>query len=261
MSQQWNAVSYANSARFVSDLAEPLVALLAPRSGEHILDLGCGDGFLSAQIQASGAVVVGIDASSEMVAAACARGIDARVMPGEAIEFTRAFDAVFSNAALHWMSDLKPVFAGVAMALKPGGRFVAEMGGEGNVVAVVAALKDALGRRHLSVPSPWIFPSPEAAGALLSECGFGIDALELIDRPTRIPGELPDWLETFAGDYLERVPVGERANVIQDVQAALQPVLHSPAGWTLDYVRLRFSGRVPRNGVDGVDGEVGPWLP
>jgi trans-aconitate methyltransferase len=239
--QQWNAASYAKSARFVADLAEPLVALLAPRPGEHILDLGCGDGVLSAQIQARGAVVRGIDASSEMVAAARERGVDARVMHGEAIAFTRVFDAVFSNAALHWMSDLEAVWAGVARALKPGGRFVAEMGGEGNVATVVAALEDAFGRRGLSAPSPWIFPAPETVAALLSRRGFQIDTLELIERPTKLPADLADWLETFAGDYLGRLPVAERAAVVQEVRAALHPVLHSHSGWTLDYVRLRFA--------------------
>jgi trans-aconitate methyltransferase len=241
---QWNAAGYARSARFVADLAQPLVLLLAPRPGERILDLGCGDGVLAAEIQARGATVIGIDASTDMVAAARARGIDARLMPAEAIAFDQAFDAVFSNAALHWMPDLASVFAGVAQALKPGGRFVAEMGGEGNVASVVGALDEAFRRRRLSAPEPWIFPSPEAAATLLSGGGFRIEMLELFERPTRLPGDLSDWLEVFAGDYLALLPASERSGLVEEVRAALSPRLCSGGGCTLDYVRLRFCARL-----------------
>lgn len=257
MAQRWNAANYASNARFVADLAEPLVALLAPRPGERILDLGCGDGVLSAEIQAHGAAVVGIDASREMVEAARSRGVDARLMRGEAIEFEAAFHAVFSNAALHWMRDLDAVFTGVARALKPGGRFIAEMGGEGNVATVVAALEDALARLGVNAPSPWTFPGADAVAAQLAQHGFRIETIERIERPTRLPGDLADWLATFAGDYLALVPTAERAGLIQQVQAALRPVLHSPAGWTLDYVRLRFAARLLRRRVEG---EAAQWL-
>jgi trans-aconitate methyltransferase len=244
MAQQWNAARYATDARFVSDLAASLVDLLAPQHGEAILDLGCGDGTLSATIEARGARVVGIDASADMVAAARSRGIDARVMAGEALVFDRSFDAVFSNAALHWMADLAMVFAGVARALKPNGRFVAEMGAEGNVGSVVAALKDALGRRRLEAPCPWTFPSPQAVAGLLADQGFRVETLELFERPTRLPGDLADWLQLFAGDYLALLPAAERSGLVEEVRAALYPRLHSDGGWTLDYVRLRFSARL-----------------
>lgn len=249
--QQWNAARYGTEARFVADLAAPLVDLLAPRPGEEILDLGCGDGALSAAIEERGARVIGIDASGEMVAAARALGIDARVMPGEAIAFERAFDAVFSNAALHWMADLATVFAGVARALKPNARFVAEMGGEGNVGSVVAALEQAFRRRRLKPPRPWIFPSPEAVAALLADQGFRVETLELFERPTRLPGDLSDWLQIFAGDYLALLPAPERSGLVEDVRAALSPRLSSGGGWTLDYVRLRFSARLAQPRVDG----------
>lgn len=244
--QQWNAARYGAEARFVADLAAPLVDLLAPRPGERILDLGCGDGVLAAEIQARGATVIGIDASGEMVAAARALGVDARVIPGEAMAFERAFDGVFSNAALHWMTDLATVFAGVARALKPNGRFVAEMGGEGNVGSVVAALEQAFRGRGLKPPRPWIFPSPEAAATLLSGGGFRIEMLELFERPTRLPGDLSAWLEVFAGDYLALLPASERSGLVEEVRAALHPRLCSGGGWTLDYVRLRFSAQLPQ---------------
>lgn len=246
MTQRWNAARYAADARFVADLAAPLVDLLAPQPGEAILDLGCGDGALSAAIEARGARVIGIDASADMVAAARARGIDARLMPGEAITFDRAFDAVFSNAALHWMANLAPVFAGVARALKPNGRFVAEMGGEGNVASVVAALDQAFRRRRLTASCPWTFPSPPAVAGLLAEQGFRIETLELFQRPTRLPGDLADWLQVFAGDYLALLPAAERSGLVEEIRAALYPRLHSDGGWTLDYVRLKFSARLCR---------------
>jgi trans-aconitate methyltransferase len=249
--QQWNPARYGAEARFVADLAAPLVDLLAPRPGEEILDLGCGDGAMSAAIQELGAKVIGIDASGEMVAAARALGIDARVMPGEAIAFERAFDAVFSNAALHWMADLATVFAGVARALKPGGRFVAEMGGEGNVGSVIAALEQAFRRRRLKPPRPWIFPSPETVAALLADQGFRVERLELFERPTRLPHDLSDWLQIFAGDYLALLPAAERSGLVEDVRAALSPRLYSGGGWTLDYVRLRFFARLAQPRVDG----------
>ena len=139
MTQRWNPERYAASARFVADLGEPLLALLAPKAGERILDLGCGDGVLTEKIAASGATVVGVDASEAMVIAARKRGLDARVMDGQALTFDREFDAMLSNAAMHWMPKAEAVVKGVRRALKPHGRMVAEFGGKGNVDAVVGA--------------------------------------------------------------------------------------------------------------------------
>ena len=135
--QRWSAERYAETAHFVPALGAPVLELLAPSPGEHILDLGCGDGVLTEKIVAAGATVVAVDAGPDMVAAARVRGIDARVMDGQKLTFTGEFDAAFSNAALHWMRDQQAVLAGVRRALKPGGRFVAEMGGHGNIAAVV----------------------------------------------------------------------------------------------------------------------------
>ena len=127
--QHWSAERYAATAHFVPAFGAPVVELLAPQPGERILDLGCGDGVLTAKIAAAGAQVVAVDAAPDMVAAAKAKGLDAHVVPGQRLAFEREFDAVFSNAALHWMHPTEAVLAGVARALKPGGRFVAEMGG------------------------------------------------------------------------------------------------------------------------------------
>ncbi len=245
MGQRWSAAEYARNARFVADLAAPLVALLAPRTGERVLDLGCGDGVLSEAIAACGAAVVGVDASEDMVAASRARGLDARLMAGEALTFEDEFDAVFSNAALHWMADLDGVVAGVARALRPGGRFVGEMGGAGNVASVISALDAAMARRGLRGGSPWTFPAAEAFSATLIDHGFVVAGVDLFARPTRLPGDIGAWLETFAGHYLSMIPDGERADFIAELTAALRPRLRTPAGWTLDYVRLRFHALKP----------------
>src|SRR5579871_414148 len=156
-SQNWDPQTYARNARFVSDLAAPVVELLAPRPRERILDLGCGDGVLTAKLAALGCEMVGVDSSAAQVEAARGLGIDARVMDGERLEFDAEFDAVFSNAALHWMRRRDVVIAGVWRALRPGGRFVAEMGGFGCVAKIKNALIDALRRRGLDgeALNPW----------------------------------------------------------------------------------------------------------
>ena len=152
--QRWSAERYAETAHFVPALGAPVLELLAPSPGEHILDLGCGDGVLTEKIVAAGATVIAVDAGPDMVAAARARGIDARVMDGQKLTFGGEFDAVFSNAALHWMRDQQAVLAGVHRALKPGGRFVAEMGGHNNTAAIIVALSAVLARRGLDAHPP-----------------------------------------------------------------------------------------------------------
>ena len=246
--QSWDPERYARNARFVSDLGVPLLDMLRPRPGERILDLGCGDGALGEKIAAAGATVLGVDSSAEQVAAARARGLDARVADGAALAFDSEFDAVFSNAALHWMRAADTVIDGVWRALKPGGRFVGEFGGAGNVARIKAALIAALDRRGLdgSAAVPWFFPTPDDYAARLGRRGFEVPAIELIDRPTPIPGPLGDWLETFGEPFLQRVAAAERPALIAEVEAALAAELRDAEGrWMVDYVRLRFSARKP----------------
>ncbi len=147
--QHWSAQRYAETAHFVPALGTPVLELLAPEPGERILDLGCGDGVLTEKIVAAGATVVAVDAAPDMVAAARARGLDARVVAGQDLVFDHEFDAVFSNAALHWMRPAEAVLAGVHRALKPGGRFVGEMGGHNNTAAIMVAISAVLARRGL----------------------------------------------------------------------------------------------------------------
>jgi trans-aconitate methyltransferase len=241
--QRWDPDAYARHARFVSELGAGVVELLAPRPGERILDLGCGDGFLTERLAALGCDVIGVDASPEQVAGARRRGLDARVARAEALPFDGEFDAVFSNAVLHWVKDAAGAIAAVHRALRPGGRFVAELGGAGCVAAIRAALGEALAPRGLDAAAldPWFFPSVEAYGDLLSRGGFAVESIALFPRPTPLPGDVVDWLETFAQPFLAPLAPEARRPLLEDVRERLRPALYDPArGWVADYVRLRF---------------------
>ena len=240
---------YAKNARFVSDLGEPVVDLLNPQAGERILDLGCGDGALTEKIIARGAEVIGVDASADMVKAARHRSIDARVVDAYQLGFASEFDAVFSNAALHWMKrDPDAVIQGVRRALKPEGRFVAEMGGHGNVAAITVALRGTLenyGMKDAAAIIPWYFPSPDEYRQRLERAEFRADYIELIPRPTPLPTGMRGWLETFAIPFTSSVPQEARAHFLDEVTERLRPVLCDASGnWTADYVRLRFQARL-----------------
>jgi SAM-dependent methyltransferase len=242
--QTWDAERYARNARFVADLGAPVVDLLAPRAGERILDLGCGDGALTAKLVSMGCHVVGVDASRSQIDAARKLGLDARVMNGEALDFEGEFDAVFSNAALHWMRNSGKVIAAVRRALRPQGRFVGEFGGHGCVAKIKKALVEALNRRGINgeAASPWFFPTVEEYSRQLTSGGFVINYVALIPRPTPLPGNLASWLETFAESFTATLPPAERASYIWEVQEALRPDLCDAAGkWTADYIRLRFA--------------------
>ena len=243
--QEWQAGRYAVNARFVAELGGPVVELLDPRPSERILDLGCGDGVLTKRLADMGCAVVGVDAGPDMIRAAVDLGLDARVVDGHALGFEREFDAVFSNAALHWMRrDPGAVVAGVARALKPGGgRFVGEFGGHGNVAAITVALLAVLARRGLDgmTAYPWYFPTPEAYRARLEAHGFAVERIELIPRPTSLPTGMSAWLDTFSEPFLKLLPEDERAAAKDEAVALLAPALRDERhGWIADYVRLRF---------------------
>jgi SAM-dependent methyltransferase len=172
--QTWDPDRYARNARFVADLGAPVLDLLAPCDGERILDLGCGDAVLTAKLVPRGCHVVGVDASAQQIDAARKLGLDARVMNGEALDFDKEFDAVFSNAALHWMRNPAKVIAGVHRALRPHGRFVGELGGHGCVAKIKKALVEGLNRRGLDggAASPWYFPTVADYAQRLSSGGF-----------------------------------------------------------------------------------------
>lgn len=247
---RWEPGDYAKNAAFVPALGAPVLALLDPKPGEQILDLGCGDGVLTVKLAEAGAEVVGVDASDTMIAAAKARGLDARVVDGQALKFDAEFDAVFSNAALHWMLDGEAVARGVFRALRPGGRFVGEMGGQGNVAILRSGLRTEMLRRGYKVPDedPQWYPGIAEFSAVYEAAGFvDIDA-KLIPRPTPLPAGVAGWLKTFRAGFMDHaaVPDSEQDDVAQAVENSLESKLRKDDGtWEADYVRLRFTMRKP----------------
>ena len=252
LSSRWSASDYATNAAFVPALGAAALDLLAPQPGELILDLGCGDGTLTQRISTTGARAIGLDASEEMVEAARARGIDAFVADAQALDLAEQatrfgqFDAAFSNAALHWMLDPDAVASGVFAVLKPGGRFVGEMGGEGNIATLRKGIRDELAERGYPVPAedPQWYPAVEEFVRLYACAGFTAINAQLIPRPTPLPSGVAAWVKTFRSGWLDvaQVPESAREEVAAAIEARLQPALQRPDGsWVADYVRLRFT--------------------
>ena len=242
--QTWDPEVYARNARFVSDLGSPVVDLLAPQPGEKILDLGCGDGVLTKKLADAGCEVVAVDSSVAQVEAARKLGLNASVIGGEELPYEEEFDAVFSNAVLHWIKRADVMLAGVYRSLKPGGRFVAECGGYGCVRKIRTALVEALDRRGLDGEArvPWYFPTPGDYATRLEHAGFRVDSIALIPRPTPLPGDVVGWLETFALNFFQGLSEEERNNYLEEVRRVLEPQLRGADGtWVADYVRLRFA--------------------
>ena len=250
--QVWDPEQYATHARFVSDLGAPVVELLRPRRGERVLDVGCGDGALTEKLVAAGCRVVAIDASPEQVRAARGRGLDARVADATDLNFDGEFDAVFSNAVLHWIRDPDAALTAIHRALAPGGRLVAELGGHGCVASIRAAFGEVLASRGIDAQrlNPWYFPTAEEYRERLDANGFDVDSIRLFPRPTPLPSDVTDWLETFAQPYLAGVRDSERPTVLVEMRERLDPVLRTPdGGWVADYVRLRFAATSRKSGT------------
>lgn len=245
--QTWSADAYDEHARFVSDLAGEVLNWLAARPGERILDLGCGDGVLTELLRARGCRVIGVDASAGMIAAARARGLDARLMDGHELSFDGEFDAVFSNAALHWMTEPEKVLDGVARALAPHGRFVAEFGGHGNVAAVTTAMRAVAHWRggDQDLAGPWFFPSADDYRQMLESKGFMVRRIGLFARPTLLKTGMKSWLKLFRRPFFEQF--GEAMEqALNEAEALLKPSLCDAGGrWRADYVRLRVEAVRP----------------
>lgn len=230
MEKQWDAQQYEQRHHYVTDYGASLVGMLNPKPGERILDLGCGTGKLSHDIARSGAEVVGIDASPDMIAQARRNDPELQFLVADAREFRteRPFDAVFSNAALHWMKPPERVAETIAAALRPGGRFVMEMGGKGNTRSITT----------LAPNHPWYYPSIGEYASLLEKYGIQTETAALFPRPTPVEGEsgLRDWLRMFTSSFVaeDRIP---------EFEAALRPKLFRDGVWYIDYVRLRVTAR------------------
>jgi trans-aconitate methyltransferase len=227
MPKEWDAGLYESGFQFVWKYGAGVVSLLDPKPGERILDLGCGTGHLTAEIAGAGASVLGIDASPAMVAQARQNfpKLAFQLVDAAGFRTEQPFDAVFSNAALHWMPNAGEVAAAVARALKPGGRFVAEMGGKGNIAAISRAIRSSIHN---------YFPSISEYSAVLERNGFEVTQMVLFDRPTPLDGGengLREWIQTFRGD---------NTRPVEEVEAELRPLLFQDGRWVADYRRLRF---------------------
>jgi len=261
MTTYWNAEVYDRIGKPMRRWAQEVIRDLALRGDETVLDAGCGSGSVTFDLlqQLPRGKIYAVDASADMIAK-ITRSIEEqgianacpepgrRVIPIRAdltdFELPEQVDCVFSNAVLHWIPDAGAVIASVHRALKPGGRFVAEFGGAGCVQTVRLALVDAANRRGLdgAALDPWYFPTDAAYRALLEAHGFIVRAITLFPRLTPLPGDITDWLETFAQPFLVAVPEHDRPAFVQDVRSAVQPALFDPArGWSADYIRLRFA--------------------
>jgi trans-aconitate 2-methyltransferase len=245
--KKWDAELYEARHGYVWRFGEGLVEFLNPQPGERILDLGCGTGQLTHKIAESGANVLGLDASPDMIGQARQNypGLQFVLADAASMKFESEFDAVFSNAALHWILDRAGVVAGVARALKKGGRFVAEMGGKGNVRILEGAIEKVAAKYHVG-PIPerrTYYPAPGEYAALLEEHGLEVRFAQLFDRPTPLEGEdgIANWVRQFKWYYFETLRVGQQEDALRDLVEELRPELRNPEGWYADYRRLRIS--------------------
>lgn len=239
---KWNAADYARVGGFVAELGGAALDLLDPQRGERILDVGCGEGTLTKRIVERGATVLGIDNSPEMIAAARANGIDAVLMDVADMTFSSEFDAAFSNATLHWVLEKEQAARAIFRALKPGGRFAGEMGGEGNIRKLREALDEELIIRGYAPPveaGNW-YAAPEKFAAIYEAAGFREVDARLIERPTPLDHGVDQWVTTFRRGWLDRagVPEEERAEIGASVAERF-------GSNVADYVRLRFIMRKP----------------
>jgi len=248
MTQTWDPAAYGREGAFVHGLAGGVLEWLAAQAGERILDLGCGDGQLTERITKTGALVQGVDASPEMVAASRLRGIAVDEAAAESLPYASgAFDAVFSNAALHWVRDQDAMMVEVKRVLKPGGRFVAEMGGHGNIAAIRVALMAVLERHGCGDREDGInyYPTPEAYTRRLTGHGFKVEQVALIPRPTLLAESgMRGWLRTFRRGVLQGMAQEVHDAVVDETTELLARALRDEDGnWVADYVRLRFLAR------------------
>lgn len=244
---EWNAVLYDQKHNFVSKFGGSLVELLAPQKGETVLDLGCGTGDLASGIANQGSIVHGIDASETMIHQAQRKypKIQFSVQDATQMDVHHQFDAVFSNAALHWIKQPEMVAQNVYNALKPNGRFVAEMGGKGNISSIVNAIKQSmneLGYTYIEDYFPWYFPTAEEYSKLLERAGFQVKMMTLYERPTPLIGDegIRNWLQMFSNNIFQHLSETQKKNVIQLCEEILKPQLYKEHTWIADYWRLRF---------------------
>lgn len=245
---KWNADLYDSKHSFVFQYGENVLELLNVKPGERVLDLGCGTGYLASQIKAQGADVIGIDPSVEMIEKAKATypEVEFVVADGTKYQFDEPFDAVFSNATLHWIKDADALTKNVYASLKPGGRFVAEMGGKGNMAQIVAATTTVLnkyGYGDNKANNPWYFPSTAEYAAKLETAGFRVTFTAHFNRPTLLQDGrqgVAKWLQMFGSTFFKNIPDKELKQILEEITDILQPDYEKDGEWYADYKRLRF---------------------
>ena len=242
----WDAELYEARHSFVFKFGEDLIGLLDPKPGERILDLGCGPGQLTAQIAQRGSEVLGLDSSPDMIGQARQNFPKLRFLLEDAarMNFRDEFNAVFSNAALHWILDMSAVAQSIAAALRPGGRLVAELGGKGNISQIESAVRRILTESgHTVPPSRTIFPSVSEYATILEANHLEVRSVILFDRPTLLEGEagMENWLRQFSWYHFEALPIDQRTGALQRVVAELKPLLFREGHWYADYRRLRIT--------------------
>jgi trans-aconitate methyltransferase len=245
---KWNAELYDDKHAFVFQYGEGVLELLGVKPGERILDLGCGTGPLTKQIEEQGGVVTGIDASAEMIAKARQNypDLEFEVADATAFHFDEPFDAVFTNATLHWIKNADAVIRNVYDTLKPGGRFVGEFGGKGNMQLMIAATASVLkkyGYIQGQDINPWYFPSIAEYAARLEAHGFRVTYMVHFDRPTLLQDGrqgIAKWLHMFGPSFFEKVPAEKLPQILDEITDLLQPDCENNGQWYADYKRLRF---------------------
>lgn len=248
----WNATLYDEKHNFVAKYGEDVIGWLAPKEGERILDVGCGTGTLTEKLAESGATVTGIDASAEMIAKAKEAYPNIEFFVNDATDFSfdEKFDAVFSNATLHWINEQKKALQCIYKSLKKGGRFVFEMGGKHNIESIHNAVKKALTEEgfeeNTKVKSNY-FPSVAEQAALLEKVGFEIRNIACFKRPTKLEGEdgMKNWIVQFCGFFFRNVPAEQKEKIIDKAVEYLRPTNYKDGIWWADYVRLRVKAETP----------------
>lgn len=244
---QWDTKLYNSQHSFVAAYGEDLMGWLKPQSGERILDVGCGTGTLTARLAESGAMVTGIDASANMIAAAQQDhpGVSFFVKDATSFAFSQPFDAVFSNATLHWINNQLAALQCIYNSLRAKGRFVFEMGGKHNIASIHGAIKQAMEEEGLKDKIPAItnyFPSVAHQATLLEQAGFTVTNVAYFNRPTPLEGKegMQNWITQFAGFFFTLLNPAETKQVISRAVEILKPTCYENERWKADYVRLRM---------------------
>lgn len=249
LENRWNTTLYESNHAFVWQFGEDLLKLLSPQPGERILDLGCGTGQLTAKIALAGAEVMGIDRDPQMIEKASLNYPHIQFAVADARNFhVQPVDAVFSNAVLHWIPEPDAVVRCIKQALKPGGRFVAEFGGKGNIKAIATAIESVLEASGYATPQtiPWYFPSIGEYATVLEQQGFDVIYAVLFDRPTPLEHSdagMANWIQMFASRFLTGSEE-QQTQVIQAVEQRLKPTLYQDGKWWADYRRIRVVAQI-----------------